>query len=413
MSATSPRIAYRRTTLAGRLGRAAHACPMPLRAFVLSRLIVIGAGVAGALAVPRRAGWTMFDPLRLSARLGSVGNVLAAPALRWDSIHYLAIAEHGYARASDTAFFPLYPLLIRALGYMLGSDPLAGVAISTVSFVVALALLHRLTELELGRSAADATVLLVALAPLSFFFTALYTESLFLALSLGAVYAARRERWPLAAFLGALATVTRVPGVLLVIPLAVMHLKTHRRPDRGVWWLLLMPGALAAYLGYLAARGFGALAPLTEQTGAEHQHRLTGPIETILAALRAAGAGLRSLDVGPVYQPTLGGAFSSGAENIALLAVLGIAVLALVVAFRRLPLAYGAYAGAALLVCIWSPVAGEPLKSLDRYTLTIFPLWMAAGAWLSERRLTRVTLLASAGLLAFWTFQFATWAWVA
>ncbi len=261
MSATSPRIAYRRTTLAGRLGRAAHACPMPLRAFVLSRLIVIGAGVAGALAVPRRAGWTMFDPLRLSARLGSVGNVLAAPALRWDSIHYLAIAEHGYARASDTAFFPLYPLLIRALGYMLGSDPLAGVAISTVSFVVALALLHRLTELELGRSAADATVLLVALAPLSFFFTALYTESLFLALSLGAVYAARRERWPLAAFLGALATVTRVPGVLLVIPLAVMHLKTHRRPDRGVWWLLLMPGALAGLprlSGREGVRGAGA-----------------------------------------------------------------------------------------------------------------------------------------------------------
>ena len=76
-----------------------------------------------------------------------------------------------------------------------------------------------------------------------------------------------------------------------------------------------------------------------------------------------------------------------------LLAVLVIAVLALVVAFRRLPLAYGAYAGAALLVCIWSPVAGQPLKSLDRYTLTIFPLWMAAGAWMSERRPVRVTLL--------------------
>lgn len=96
-----------------------------------------------------------------------------------------------------------------------------------------------------------------------------------------------------------------------------------------------------------------------------------------------------------------------------LLAVLVIAVLALVAAFRRLPLAYAAYAGAALLVCTWSPVAGQPLKSLDRYTLTIFPLWMAAGVWISERRTGRVTLLVSAGLLAFWTFQFATWAWVA
>ena len=413
MSTTSPEIAYRRTTLPGRLRRVAVACPAVVRAFLLSRLIVIGAGVAGALAVPRRGGWTMFDPLRVSARLGSVGNVLAAPAVRWDSIHYLAIAEHGYAVAGNTPFFPLYPLLIRALGCVLGSDPLAGVALSTVSFVVALALLHRLTELELGRRAADATVLLVALAPLSFFFTALYTESLFLALSLGAVYVARHERWAPAAGLGALAAVTRVPGVLLVIPLAAMYLKAHRGPGRRLGWLLLVPGALAGYVGYLAARGFGALAPLTEQTGAQHQHRLTGPIETIVAAMRAAAAGLRVLDAGPVYQPTLGGPFSAGAENIVLLAVLAIAVLALVAAFRRLPLAYGAYAGAALLVCTWNPVAGQPLKSLDRYTLTIFPLWMAAGAWLSERRLTRVTLFVSAGLLAFWTFQFATWAWVA
>jgi hypothetical protein len=411
MSATSPEVAYRRASLLGRLGRVAVACPVAIRAFVISRLIVIGAGVAGALSVPRQEGWTTFDPLGVSARLGSLGNVLGAPAVRWDSIHYLAIAEHGYARASDTAFFPLYPLLIRALGFMLGSDPLAAVAISTVSFLIALTLLHRLTELELGRQAADATVLLVALAPLSFFFTAVYTESLFLALTLGAVYFARRERWPLAAALAAVAAVTRVPGALLVIPLAIMYLRAYRRPGRRLGWLLLVPGALGGYLGYLAARGFGAFAPLTEQTSAEHQHRLTGPIETVLAAARAAASGLHSLDVG--YQPTLGGPFAAGTESILLLAVLGIAVLALVVAFRRLPLAYGFYAAAALLVCIYSPVAGQPLKSLDRYTLTIFPLWMAAGAWISERRAVRVTLFVSAGLLAFWTFQFATWSWVA
>jgi Mannosyltransferase (PIG-V) len=283
--------------------------------------------------------------------------------------------------------------------------------ISAVSFAVALGLLHRLTELELGRRAADATVLLLALAPLSFFFTAVYTESLFLALALGAVYAARRERWAPASALAAAAAVTRVPGVLLVIPLAVMYLQAHRGPGRRLGWLLLVPGALAGYLGYLAARGYGALSPLTEQTGAEHQHQLTGPIETVLAAVRAAASGVRGL--GSVYEPSVGGPFSAGAENILLLVVLAIAVLALAVAFTRLPVAYGLYGAAALLVCTWSPVAGEPLKSLDRYTLTIFPLWMAAGAWISERRLVRVALLAGAGLLAFWTFQFATWAWVA
>ena len=413
MSATSPRIAYRRTSLWGRLGRLAAACPVPVSAFLVSRLIVIGAGVVGALAVPRRAGWAMFDPLRLSARLGSVGNVLAAPAVRWDSIHYLAIAEHGYAVTGNTAFFPLYPLLIRVFGYVLGSDPLAAVAISTASFMVALSLLHRLTEFELGGRAADATVLLLAFAPLSFFFTAVYTESLFLALSIGVVYAARRERWALAAGLGGLAAVTRVTGVLLVIPVTVMYLKEHRRPGRPLMWLLLVPAALACFLGYLAATGYGPLAPLAQETGAEYQRSMTGSIKTIVVAVRAAAAGLRSLGAGPIYQPTLGGPFPAGIESIVLLAVLAIAVLGLVAALRRLPLAHVAYAGAALLVCTWSPVAGQPLKSVDRYTLTIFPLWMAAGAWVSERRLTRATLLVSAALLAFWTLQFATWAWVA
>src|ERR1700761_7096449 len=152
------------------------------------------AGGAGALLVPRRLDWQAFDPTHLTSRLGALGNVLAAPAVRWDSIHYLAIAQRGYARPGDAVFFPLYPLLIRALGFVVGSDPLAGVLISAACLAVAMTLLHRLTELELGRPAADATVLLLAFAPMSFFFTAVYTESLFLALSLGCVYAARRER---------------------------------------------------------------------------------------------------------------------------------------------------------------------------------------------------------------------------
>jgi hypothetical protein len=122
---------------------------------------------------------------------------------------------------------------------------------------------------------------------------------------------------------------------------------------------------------------------------------------------------MRSFTAQPVYQPSIGGPFMPGAESILLLLVLAIALGALVAAFRRLPVAYGAYALAVLVVCTWSPVAGQPLKSVDRYTLTIFPLWMVAGAWVSERRLTRAVVVVSAGLLAFWTFQFATWAWVA
>jgi hypothetical protein len=256
-------------------------------------------------------------------------------------------------------------------------------------------------------------VLLLAFAPVSLFFSAVYTESLFLALSVGSIYAARQGRWKLSCGLGCVASATRVTGAGLLLPLGLMYLKERRGLDRRVAWLLTVPAGLAAYLGYLALRGYGLLAPFAGQTGATHGHQMTGPLQTLVSAVRAAAAGAHSVLTGAIYAPSLGGPFSGGAESIVLLAVFGIAVAALVAVTRRLPVQYGAYALATLLVCIWSPVAGQPLKSLDRYALTIFPLWMGAGAWLSERRLTRTVVLLSAGLLAFWTFQFATWAWIA
>jgi Mannosyltransferase (PIG-V) len=412
MSATTPDLSYQAGSGGRRIPRAGWTPAPWLRALLVSRLLVIGAGIAGTL-VGRRPGWWMFDPSGLSAHLGAVGNVLGASAVRWDAIHYLAVARFGYTRAASTPFFPLYPLLVRLLGDVLGSGPAAGVLISVFAFGVALRLLHRLTTLELGPRVADATILLVAFAPLSFFFNAVYTESLFLALSVGSIYAARRGRWKLAAGLGGLAAATRVTGVVLALPLAVMYLRERRRLDPGLAWLAAVPAGLAGYLVYLAIRGYGFLAPFAQESGAEYGRQMGGPVHTFVAAVQAATLGLRSIASRPIYQPSVGGAFSPGAESILLVCVLALAIAALVGTFRRLPLAYGLYALAALLVCTWSPVAGQPLESFDRYALTIFPLWMAVAAWLSERRLTRATVLVSGALLAFWTFQFATWAFVA
>jgi hypothetical protein len=192
-----------------------------------------------------------------------------------------------------------------------------------------------------------------------------------------------------------------------------MYGRERRRLDRGVVWLMAVPAGLASYLAFLALNGHGFLAPFAQESSAEYGRQMAGPLSTLAAAVNAAVAGFRSLAVRPVYLPSIGGPFTPGAESILLLVVLVIALVALVAAVRRLPLAYSAYALAALVVCTWSPVPDQPLKSVDRYTLTIFPLWMAAGAWVSERRFTRAVVVVSAALLAFWSYQFATWAWVA
>ncbi len=386
-------------------------------AIVLSRLLVLGSGLVGALAVSRRAGWQAFDVHQMSSSLGSVGNALAATAVRWDAIHYLYIAQSGYRELQDTVFFPFYPLLIKVGGVVL-SDVVAGVLISLVSFVVAMILLQRLTREELDLRAADATVWLLAFAPMALFFTAVYTESLFLALSVGALYAARRERWWLAGCLAALAAVTRVPGVLLIAPIAILYWQSPRRTRRAnPWqaaWLALPAVALLAFLAYMQERGFGWSAPIKNQTGHAHQHTFAGPLWTLWHGIGDGFSGIAHI-IGGTAPVTSGFRFglSNAAENFMLMIVLFICIATLVLVWKRLPLAYFVYALLILIECLWSPVKYRPLMSLDRYALVIFPLWMVAGAWLSQRRLLAPVVAVSAVLLSFFSICFAAWAFVA
>jgi hypothetical protein len=86
----------------------------------------------------------------------------------------------------------------------------------------------------------------------------------------------------------------------------------------------------------------------------------------------------------------------------------------LVGVLRRLPLAYGVYVVAALAMPLSYPVSSQPLMSLPRFLVVLFPLAIAFASWLTEHpRLRGAAIAASAVLMAFFTAQFATWHWVA
>jgi hypothetical protein len=377
---------------------------------VASRLLVVLAGAVGVLSEPAQRLW---GPANIG--LGRVGNVLAGSAVRFDADWYLAIARQGYSAtgARSRAFWPLYPELVRFMGYVVGSSVIAGVLISLVSFAAALVLLRRLAELELGQKAADATVLLLAFAPLSFFFSAVYTESLFLLLSVAAIYAARRERWVLACALAGLATLTRTTGIALVVPIVLML-----RPWRAFDWrritpLILIPAPLVAYLGWLALTGHSWFAPFQSEAA---WHRVTvGPLGGIVSAADAAVRSAAQIASGAraVYDPTRFGALTPAAESIFLLLVTVAAGFVLVACWRRLPRYYGAYAATTLLICLSSPQSGQPLVSIDRYLLTIFPLWMVAGAWIAKRGLQKPAVILGSIALVFYTFWFSRYAFIA
>lgn len=348
-----------------------------------------------------------FDPAGLTHPYGELGNLLLAPAARWDSVWYLSIAHDGYADGTRAAFFPLYPLLARGV--------VGGILVSALAAAAALAALHRLGRLELGEPAARASVWLVACFPMAFFLTAVYSEALFLALSVGSVLAARTDRWAVAGVLGGLAAATRSAGVVLLVPLVLLWW-SQGRGTRQLAWLALVPAGLAAFCVALAAGGHDGLAPFHAQE-VWFRH-FAGPFAGVWDGTVAAFDGARQLLSGsrtPVYFRQAGGdPYLAAAHNLELFAALVAAIPALIGTFRRLPIAYGAYVVVALALPLSWPVTPQPLMSLPRFELVLFPLFLWLGSWAARRR-ARLPLLA-AGLLALQALavaEFATWHWVA
>jgi hypothetical protein len=441
------------------------------RALWTSRLLVWTAGVAAVAALGFGPHRNAFDPPGTTRGFGWLGDLLAAPAARWDSDWFLVIARFGYRpdlapfTSARTAYFPLYPLGIRAISQLGAPLVLAGVLLSLIAFALALYGIHRLTTLELargGRLAARArggeaprlAVIVMAFSPMAFFFSAVYSESLYLALSVGLFWSARNGRWMWVGILGALAGATRSTGLMLALPALVIYLYGPRedrpvdrsaptrspaggsarsgmrsgarllalalrpryRLRRDLLWLALLPAGVLAYGAWLALSGGDALGPFHAENAWSRQ--LVGPFAGFWHGITAAFDGARQLlsfQSRHVYFRLAGGSPYVAAEhNLIELAFLLAAVPAVVGVLRRLPLAYGLYVIAAIALPLSYPVTPEPLMSMPRYLVVLFPLGIWLAAWLSERpRLQRPALALSIVAMIVFLAQFSTWHWVA
>jgi MFS family permease len=184
-----------------------------------------------------------------------------------DSIYLLGIAADGYHDAPiheafrDWAFFPLYPLVTRLVSVLtLGNVAVAGLLVSNAAFIAALAVLYALTIRHLDHDRAVRSLAFMAFAPGAVAFAMAYTDSLFLLLAAGAFLAGEQRRWWLMALLYGLATLTRLQGIVLGIPLAILIAESSggwrtaagwRTPR--LLWLAAGPiafGLFAAYLGW-------------------------------------------------------------------------------------------------------------------------------------------------------------------
>ena len=154
--------------------------------------------------------------------------ILLNELVRWDSQQYLRIAQFGYVNQGDAAngivFFPFYPFLIRIITFDFNYANLSGLIISNVCSILSVVYLFKLVKLDYSDSVAKKTILFLCIFPTACFLSAVYTESVFLLLTIASLYYARNSKWPLAGLLGILSTLTRITGLVLVPTLAVEYL---------------------------------------------------------------------------------------------------------------------------------------------------------------------------------------------
>lgn len=186
---------------------------------------------------------------------------------RWDALNYLKLAEFGYSAVGEMrptmVFYPLYPWLIGLVTRVTGDYLVSAFLISTVASIAVGLLLFRLVALDYPAKLAERTVWFLFIFPTSYFLHIGYTESLFLALALGCLLAARRGDWALAGVLGALACMTRGPGILLMPTLAVEAFCQFRATRRWRWqwlWIIAVASGFGVYLWINAREAGDALA---------------------------------------------------------------------------------------------------------------------------------------------------------
>lgn len=377
-----------------------------LVAFTMSRIALLLVGLLAVfyilpLMARNMTRYSLADNTRLPRALWLMWH-------RFDSGFYVDIAKNGYWAAttlhspSNWVFYPLYPLLMRPIGLMLGGSDvaynLAGLIVGNVAAIASFVLLYKLTRLELGSEVARRAVVLLAIFPTSFYLSAIYPFSLFLALSIGALYAARRQHWTVAALCGGLAALTRAQGLLLLVPLlweywqvmsdryapptvsASMSIAARMRawmfsrlrgPMRALRDVRALPSMLSFALVPLGALLFAlyAQAKTGDALASSHNEIYWGrhfvPPWTLLLHSLAHSSQANPLD----WNFWL-------LNNVAAVLFL----LATLWAFRSLPIIYALY----MLVMVLSPLSSGSMQSLGRYYVVVFPVMMLLAMWTSR-----------------------------
>jgi hypothetical protein len=352
---------------------------------IITKLLVL---LFGAVAVR-----TMSD-----LPLGSENSFLSIWS-RWDAAHYLNIAQNGYTSVGEdrflVVFFPLYPTLI-AVCQVFFRDFRASAFIVSAIASVALALVFReLVRLDYSEKTAQFAVLFLFIFPTSYFLHIPYTESLFLAVTIGCFLAARKKMWLAAGALGAAACLTRINGLILIPALAFEvweDFRQTRRFERQWLFLLLIPAGFGGYLvlNYLVT-GNPFMYMVYQR---EHWYRyFRFPWEGIWETVKF------------INSPKPTEAMMNGVQE---LLFVGIGLFVTIAGWRYLRNSYRVWMAANWLLFVTTSF----VSSVPRYTITLFPLFILMARTARKSWLLQVLYIVwSVLFLALFSTQFVRGWW--
>jgi Gpi18-like mannosyltransferase len=332
---------------------------------------------------------------------------------RWDTGHYITIATTGYnPNTENTAFFPLYPLLMRFLDPVLPGEKLAaGLIIASAACIATLAVIHRLVEDLFDTDTAQRAALYLMASPFAFYLVAAYNESLLLALCVASLYCMRRGHWWAAGIFGGFASATRQAGVLLAVAFAIEYLRQRGWRIREVRWnaaaVLLVPTGLLAYMAYCAAAFDDPLRFMHIQEFWGRQ--LSVPWKGVQGALD-------HIALWSAESPLHAYVVVNVIDLVSLPLVIALLVLSVVGPWRLgQPSWYLiAFGVAAFVMVLLSPIGRglPPLHGLPRYALEMVPIYIVLARMGADRAFDRAYLFPAIALQAALVIGFFANVWL-
>lgn len=335
---------------------------------------------------------------------------------RWDSDWYIELANSGYTYSFDKTiqsnanFFPLYPLVMRTIGGgirkifsfpidLYKSYVLAGILISVLSLLVAVVFLFKLISLDFEEEIAFRAIVFLLIFPAAFFLVSVYSESLFLAVSVLSFYLARKRKWFLSAFFGAFATLTRPVGILLIFPHLIEFLKQKKKSKNYLFLgnLFLMPLALFLF-SYYFYKQFGD--PLA-YIHAQEAHGRISFLETFTNPLVLIKSFFSQFSFALDFT-------SASAANILFEIFFTFWSLILSLKLLKIRASYAVYC----LLTILMTISGGVFASQARYLLVLFPIFILPAIWGQKNEIFRyLYLFSSVFLLALNIILFVNGYW--